>query len=552
MSKCAGHANKEAKSETSRANPEIARRQTSLGTHVCVQRDAAGLGVQPHAWALVREVLNSPGQPLDVDTRDFMEPRFGYDFSGVRVHTDQKAAESARAVNANAYTAGSHIAFGAERYAPAVSGGRKLMAHELTHVVQQAEGAVDGTSIGGGFSVSQPGDRFERMAEDSQRSFGRESQDVGDKPPSEVRGASQGNQAMHIQRDSLGLSTGQADTSPGANQAAALSAWSALGGALAGLGSMTAAIVGLKFARRQAEAAEDPPVAEPTAGGVTSNHVELPEVKGIDPGDLVDHPESTEEETEETVISGLKGDKPIPEEEKTSLSKELKTRKYTKKTATKKAEKADQEKSFTVLRLQQGAENNADFILTLRYNGTDVRGGATEDGEINGYLGGSAESNASVSFKASPGAPILDGASGGAGGSGDGKGEKGGEKAGGGTPKAGTATVRLLFGGTNVPPRKEPSGSLGLFFGQAKKKDYKVQRFSATAKFTGAGEFKGFDTLFASPRDRSVVQKGSTGAPNDPLVTIALAGSQVEAAKRLEPVNPSAPQVAPAPPPKKP
>jgi len=309
---------------------------------------------------------------------------------------------------------------------------------------------------------------------------------------------------------------------------------------------MTAAIVGLKFARRQAEAAEDPPIAEPTAGGVTSTHNELPEVKGIDLGDLVDHPDTTEEELEETVISGLAGDKPIPATEKTSLSKELKTRKYTKKTVTRKADKADQEKSFTVLRLQQGAENNADFILTLRYNGTDVRGGITEDGEINGYLGGSAESNATVTFKGSPGAPTKPDASGGA--------DKaaGGADKGASADKGGTATVRLLFGGTNVPPRKEHSGSLGLFWGSAKKENYKVQRFGATAKFSGAGEFKGFDTLFASPRERSVVQQGKTGTPADPLVTIGLADSDIDAKKRPEPINPSTPQATPAPPPKKP
>ena len=79
---------------------------------------------------IVHEVLNSPGQPLDAGTRDFMEPRFGHDFSSVRIHTDAKAAESAKAVQARAYTVGNHIAFAGPPEP-------QLLAHELVHVVQQ-------------------------------------------------------------------------------------------------------------------------------------------------------------------------------------------------------------------------------------------------------------------------------------------------------------------------------------------------------------------------------------------------------------------------------
>lgn len=86
---------------------------------------------------IVHEVLRSPGHPLDANTRAFMEPRFGHDFSGVRVHSDTKAAESARAVNALAYTVGRDVMFGAGQYQPATNIGRNLMAHELTHMVQQ-------------------------------------------------------------------------------------------------------------------------------------------------------------------------------------------------------------------------------------------------------------------------------------------------------------------------------------------------------------------------------------------------------------------------------
>ncbi|HEY9753724.1 MAG TPA: DUF4157 domain-containing protein, partial [Oculatellaceae cyanobacterium] len=88
---------------------------------------------------VVHEVLNSPGQPLDAETRAFMEPRFGHDFSKVRVHTNDKAAESAKAVNALAYTAGQSIVFGEGQYRPGEKDGKRLLAHELTHTLQQKD-----------------------------------------------------------------------------------------------------------------------------------------------------------------------------------------------------------------------------------------------------------------------------------------------------------------------------------------------------------------------------------------------------------------------------
>ncbi len=87
--------------------------------------------------SVVHEVLRSPGEPLDAATLGFMEPRFGHDFSRVRVHTDAKAAESARAVSALAYTVGRDVVFGAGQYAPTTARGAGLLAHELAHVMQQ-------------------------------------------------------------------------------------------------------------------------------------------------------------------------------------------------------------------------------------------------------------------------------------------------------------------------------------------------------------------------------------------------------------------------------
>ena len=92
---------------------------------------------------IVHEVLRSSGQPLDAATRAFMEPRFGHDFSGVRVHTDASATESARAVSARAYTVGQDVVFGAGQYAPQSNAGRRLMAHELAHTIQQPTGVSD-------------------------------------------------------------------------------------------------------------------------------------------------------------------------------------------------------------------------------------------------------------------------------------------------------------------------------------------------------------------------------------------------------------------------
>jgi hypothetical protein len=102
-----------------------------------VQRRAAQQAEPSSVPPIVPDVLRSEGQPLDGATRALMEPRFGHDFSRVRVHTDAKAAESARAVNALAYTVGRNVVFDKEQYNPSAAVGRRVLAHELTHVIQQ-------------------------------------------------------------------------------------------------------------------------------------------------------------------------------------------------------------------------------------------------------------------------------------------------------------------------------------------------------------------------------------------------------------------------------
>ena len=102
--------------------------------------DAAG----HEAPATVDAALRSPGRPLDGGSAAFFGTRFGHDFARVRIHSDSASAKSARSVAAQAYTVGEHIVFGSGEYAPATDAGRKLLAHELAHVVQQDDGRRSG------------------------------------------------------------------------------------------------------------------------------------------------------------------------------------------------------------------------------------------------------------------------------------------------------------------------------------------------------------------------------------------------------------------------
>jgi hypothetical protein len=126
-----------------------------------LQRRATDRSTPDEVPPIVHEVLNSSGQPLDRNTRTFMESRFGHDFSQVRVHTDAKAAESVRAVNALAYTAGSNLVFGEGEYTINTNRGQKLIAHELAHVIQQA-GNVTGVQA---YSLSDEHHPAEREAD---------------------------------------------------------------------------------------------------------------------------------------------------------------------------------------------------------------------------------------------------------------------------------------------------------------------------------------------------------------------------------------------------
>jgi hypothetical protein len=117
--------------------PQLSRKCAACEEEL--QKEGAGAAqvAAKDAPAIVHEILHSPGQPLDDATRAYFEPRFGHDFSQVRVHTDAEAGRSARGLNAHAYTLGQNIVFASGRFHPRSREGQRLIAHELTHVVKQ-------------------------------------------------------------------------------------------------------------------------------------------------------------------------------------------------------------------------------------------------------------------------------------------------------------------------------------------------------------------------------------------------------------------------------
>jgi hypothetical protein len=133
------------------------REATAMADRVVAHAPAARPRLGPAAPApsgaslaprLVQQAISAPGEPLERSTRSALEPQFGRDFSRVRVHKDAAADASARAVAAEAYTVGDHIAFAAGRYAPWTPAGLRLLTHELAHVAQQAAASgVGGTRL---------------------------------------------------------------------------------------------------------------------------------------------------------------------------------------------------------------------------------------------------------------------------------------------------------------------------------------------------------------------------------------------------------------------
>lgn len=164
------------------------------------RRAAGALRDAEHTPDSVHEVLNSTGSPLAPATRGLFETRFGHDFSRVRVHTDARAAASARAVNAFAYTVGQQIAFDAGQYAPETPAGRNLLAHELAHTVQQRNARA--VAHGEEFELGGSGEPFEREADEAA------SRVVRGLPPTAASADAHGPAVQRLQRAEKGTYVG--------------------------------------------------------------------------------------------------------------------------------------------------------------------------------------------------------------------------------------------------------------------------------------------------------------------------------------------------------
>ncbi len=158
--KVLGHAARQVKTAESWQPKSGSARQTGGAGNECAPRRGNSPLDALQSLSSIERVLDSPSQPLDPHVRSFLEPRFGRDFSQVRVHTDPGAAHSASQLDARAWTLGDHIAFGPGMYSPNTPRGAGLLAHELTHVVQQ-----QGVEASSQPTIGRSGDRFEREAD---------------------------------------------------------------------------------------------------------------------------------------------------------------------------------------------------------------------------------------------------------------------------------------------------------------------------------------------------------------------------------------------------
>jgi hypothetical protein len=145
--------------------------QRTVGNSAVVQLLGDGQEAPEERSPVLDVVGKGDGTPLDAETRTTMEAGLGADFADVRVHTDAAAARSAGSVQALAYTVGNDVVFQSGTYQPGTASGQRMLAHELTHVLQQRAGPVEGAPTAGGVAVSEPTDRFERAADDSADRF---------------------------------------------------------------------------------------------------------------------------------------------------------------------------------------------------------------------------------------------------------------------------------------------------------------------------------------------------------------------------------------------
>lgn len=140
-----------------------------------MQRDVGNAGVTAllrparEPGERIRQALRSSGVPLDLSLRRVMEARLGADLSGVRVHGGEEASESAAAIGAHAYTVGNDVVLQKGVHAPHTDAGRRVLAHELAHVVQQRTDRLSGAPAGAGFEIGERDGAAERAADEAAR-----------------------------------------------------------------------------------------------------------------------------------------------------------------------------------------------------------------------------------------------------------------------------------------------------------------------------------------------------------------------------------------------
>lgn len=177
-----------------------------------LHRHASGSGPK-YAPSIVHDVLRSPGAPLADAVRQQMETRLGHSFADVSVHTDARAADSAAAVRAYAYTVGRQVVFGAGQYRPHTVGGQQLLAHELIHAASAGPHAL----TGGRLRVSTPDDAAERLATEHSRTAVVGSRPVSPPTPASLThgGAAELHRAVYVCDEHRTLPSGTANPGPG-------------------------------------------------------------------------------------------------------------------------------------------------------------------------------------------------------------------------------------------------------------------------------------------------------------------------------------------------
>ena len=191
----------------------LLQRKCSCGQHTIAGGECDECGkqrLQPramsHAWTgevppVVHDALRTPGQRLDAATRSLLEPRFGHDFSQVRIHADAQAGESSRALNAHAFTTASDVVFGQGKYSPDTPAGLRLLTHELSHVVQQETSGLKTGAVMQRQAIGEPGEEelIEGFTKEEIEEYGEADEELG-KDTGEAARAAMGEQLSVVLR----------------------------------------------------------------------------------------------------------------------------------------------------------------------------------------------------------------------------------------------------------------------------------------------------------------------------------------------------------------